>query len=266
MCAATAMAIYGIEKVTPERAYEMGLLFFRNIGLVVTASGYYKYRKDRSEEDIDFVEVPLADLKDEIQAKNATSFRLYCENNSGELWDASFGFSTTDFGGFYHFDAQCVLPYFEKEKFIAFIEVLCESRELEYAIFYQVDDVSEGFYYAEGENLVSVYGYENPNSFSRETGGRFKGAERYRNKMLRMVYLVNVVNEGHLGLDVEGVILRDWILSDERHGTLNANASGMWIWEVEEKDLAYVNKILGESGVLISWKPSRPSKVSRFLP
>lgn len=266
MCSATAMAIYGVNKNTPEHSYDIGLLFFSSIGLDVTASGYYKCREDRSEEDIDFVEVSLNDLKSEIQNGQATSFRLYCENKHGELWDASFGYSTTDFGGFYHFDAQCVLPYFSKEKFISFIEVLCNLKALEYAIFYNVDDVSGGFYYAGGEGFVSIYDCEAPSLFSRETGGRFGGAERYRDEMLRMVYPVNVLNEKHLCLSVQNVSLRDWVLSDNRHGIISPCANGMWVWEVNEKDLVHVNGVLGESGILISWRLPRSSKRSKFLP
>lgn len=266
MCASNAMAVYGIEKIKPEFAYEMGLLFFKIIGLPVTASGYYKCREDRGDEDIDFVEVPLAKLKDEIEAKNATSFRFFCESKTGVLWDASYGYSTTNFGGFYHLDAQCVSPFFVKDKFLEFISVLCESNGFEYAIFYPADDVSDGFYYAEGENLVSIYDYENPNLFNRETGGRFKGAERYKNKMLRMVYPINVVNEEHLDLDVEGSSLREWILSQKRHGYLKSAAGKFWIWEVDCGDLEYVNRRLGELGLLISWKSPRRSAGSRFLP
>jgi len=266
MCAATAMAVYGVENFAAVSALEVGLMFFQAIGLKITSSGYYKYRVNRDEEDIDFVEVSLVDLKEAIKTKGATSFRLYCENKSGKLWDASFGYSTPDFGGFYHFDAQCVHPYFDKEKFMTLMEKLAESRSFGYAIYYSVDDVSDGFYYAEGENLVSIYSYENPALFSRETGGRFKGAERYKDKLLRMVYSVNVLNEKHLCLDVEGASLRDWILSNDRYGPLKAIANGMWVWEVDEKELAQVNKVLGGAGVLISWKSTRSSQRSKFLP
>lgn len=50
MC--TAIAIYGTENIPPETAYEIGMLFFKVIELDITSTGYYKYREDRSEEDI----------------------------------------------------------------------------------------------------------------------------------------------------------------------------------------------------------------------
>lgn len=261
-----AVAVYGVEKITPELAYELGVNFFRILGLSVTTSGYYRYRKDRSEEDVDFVEVSLSDLKNELESKSATSFRLYCGNKDGLLWDASFGYSTTDFGGFYHLDAQWLPPGLEEVEVCEIIETLCSYKVLDYAIFYASDDVSEGLCYAEGENLISVYDYENPVLFSRETGGRFKGAERYKTNMLRMVYLVNVINEGHLRLEVGGGNLREWILQEGRHGVLTPKSNGMWMWEVEGNNLEYVNNKLGEAGLLISWKRSRPSKKAKLLP
>jgi len=265
MSASNAMAIYGIERITPERAYEAGVCFFQTIGLAVTVSGFYKYRKDRAEEDIDFIEVSLADLKGEIQSGSATSFRLYCESNSGVLWDASFGYSTTDFGGFYHIDAQGLPSSFGDEQFLSFIEAFSTSNSLDYAIFYSVDDASEGLYYASGENLVSVYSYENPTLFSRETGGRFKGAERYRGELLRMVYPINVISERHLKIQVGSCNLREWILSDSRNGDLELGVNNTWVWKVEGNDLERVNSLLGENGVLISWKPPRSSKKSKLL-
>ncbi|KIC82235.1 hypothetical protein [Pseudomonas sp. C5pp] len=266
MCAANAMAIYGIEKITPEFVYELGVRFFKIIGLDITTSGYYKYRKDRSGEDIDFVEVSLADLSREVKSGRATSFRLYCESENGFLWDASFGYSTTDFGGFYHIDAQGLPSSFGEEEFLEFIDGVCLFGSLDYAIFYSVDDVSEGLYYAGGENLISVYNYENLTLFSRGTGGRFKGVERYKNEMLRMVYPINVVNEGHLKLQVGPYSLRDWILSDSRHGVLKLSANDMWVWMVEGKNLEHVNKELGGESVLISWKSSRSSRRAKLLP
>ncbi|MFV3284048.1 hypothetical protein ACNFCI_08305 [Pseudomonas sp. NY15356] len=264
MGAAKAMAVYGIEEVSAKLAYEIGLLFFRVIKLEVTASGYYRYREDRADEDIDFIEVSRAKLKGKIEAGRATSFRLYCTSESSNLWDASFGYTTNDFGGFYHFDAQCLDQHFGKDKFLEFVEKLGELSEFRYAIFYSVDDVSEGFYYAGGENLSSVYDYENPILFNKETGGRFKGAERYKDKMLRMVYPLNVINEEHLNLQVGDGKLQDWILSEERRGLLKPSLNRMWVWEVKEENLEYVNAELGAAGLLIAWKPLRSAKKSKL--
>ena len=147
-----------------------------------------------------------------------------------------------------------------------FIEEFSESNSMDYAIFYSADDVSEGLYYAAGENLVSIYSYENPNLFSRETGGRFKGAERYKRLALRMVYPINVINDEHLKLQVGSRSLHEWILTDSRHGVLTPNANNTWIWKVDDSNLNQVNNSLGEEGVLISWRATRSSKRTKFLP
>lgn len=266
MSTAKAMAVYGIEEIPVKLAYEVGLLFFSTVGLGITAAGYYRYREDRTDEDIDFIEVSPPELRSEIEAGRATSFRLYYASENNDLWDASFGYTTTDFGGFYHFDAQCLCRNFGNDKFLQFVEKLGELSEFRYAIFYSADDVSEGFYYAGGENLISVYDYENPILFSKETGGRFKGEERYKNKMLRMVYPLNVINEEHLNLKIEGAKLQDWILSEERRGLLKQSLNRMWVWEVKEEDLEYVNAELGAAGLLIAWKPLRTAKKRKLIP
>lgn len=85
MSASSAVAIYGIDKIPVETAFAIGLNFFSTIGFDVIASGYSKYRKGRSEEDLDFVELSVVELKDEIRAGNVTSFRLFSENSSGRL-------------------------------------------------------------------------------------------------------------------------------------------------------------------------------------
>lgn len=266
MSNASGMAIYGIEENTPYCIFEMGVLFFKTIGISITASGYYKYRDDRSEEDLDFIEASLDDLRDAIKDGGATSFRLFHESKDGRLWRASFGYSTKDFGGFYHVDAQVCSPLLAQGEFISYIGQFCMSGSMDYAIFYYTDDVSEAMDYAAGQNLIKIYGFENPSLFNRETGGRFKGLERYRNEKLRMIYPVNIINDAHLELKVGERCLREWIISDVSHGSLEQMTEHLWSWAVSEEYLDLVNNELGAEGILVSWKPARSNKSSRKIP
>ncbi|WP_431225802.1 hypothetical protein ACQ86O_21875 [Serratia sp. L9] len=212
------------------------------------------------------MEVSLSDLKNELKNKNATSFRFYNESEKSNYWTASFGFSTSDFGGFYHFDAQCALSKRGKEKFIEFIKELSSKNNFSYGIVYNPDNVADGFYYAEGGNFVQIYQCENPMFFEKETGGIYEGQERYKNTMLRMVYPVNVINRHHLDIVIENVSLKEWISSNEKHGSLEGLNNNLWLWTVEDTELDEVNRYLGEAGVLISWKPLATKKTARKLP
>ncbi|MFR0675973.1 hypothetical protein ACLUUI_20100 [Enterobacterales bacterium AW_CKDN230030176-1A_HGKHYDSX7] len=262
----SGMAMYGIEANPIGYIFEMGVLFFKVIGVSITAAGYYKYREDRSEEDIDFVEASLDGLRIAIGNGDATSFRLFHEREDGYLWGASFGYSTKDFGGFYHIDAQGCSLNLTQDNFLDFIGQFCMSGSMGYAIFYHTDDVSEAMDYAAGQNLIRIYGFENPSLFSRETGGRFKGLERYRAEKLRMVYPVNIINDAHLKLNIGERCLREWISSDMSHGTLAQVTENLWCWGVNENYLDLVNNELGPEGILVSWKPSRPRKASKRIP
>ncbi|MBA1190291.1 hypothetical protein G7Z99_14720 [Pseudomonas entomophila] len=244
----------------------MGVLFFKVIGVSITATGYYKYREDRSEEDIDFVEASLDGLRIAIGNGDATSFRLFHERKDGYLWSASFGYSTKDFGGFYHIDAQGCSLNLTQDNFLDFIGQFSMSGSMDYAIFYHAGDVSEAMDYAAGQNLIKIYGFESPSIFSRETGGRLRGLERYRAEKLRMVYPVNIVNDAHLKLKIGERCLREWILSDMSHGSLGQVAENVWFWCVSEKHLDLVNNELGLEGILVSWKPSEARKASKRIP
>lgn len=263
---ANALAIYGIEKNTPIKMYEMGLVFFEVIGLSITAAAYYKYREDRSEEDLDLVDISLSDLKLALETGSATSFRLYHESNNGVLWDASFGYSTKDFGGFYHIDAQGLVSTFNKERFLEFASNFCTLGSMDYAIFYSADDVADALFYAAGENFVRVYDYEDPDLFYMETGGVSEGAELYKKEKLRMTYSANVINDAHLELRVGACSLREWISSEVSRGSLRQASSNLWFWTVDDRELGKVNNELGAHGVLISWEPPKPPKKSRKIP
>jgi len=260
-----ALAIYGIEKNSPKQIYELGLIFFKMLGLSITAASYYKYREDRSEEDLDLIEISLSDLKLAIDAGKATSFRLYHESSDGILWGAGFGYSTKDFGGFYHIDAQGLSSCLNQEKFLEFASEFLKSGSMDYAIFYPANNVADAFDYAAGENFVSVYSYESPKLFCKETS-LFEGLERYKKEKLRMVYSANVINDAHLEQQIGRCSLREWILSDASHGSLRHKASDLWFWTVNDQDLEEVNNELGAQGILISWKPPKPSIKSRKIP
>jgi hypothetical protein len=250
-----SLALYGIEGVTPRLALKFAKHYFACLQLSITGAAYLKYLNDGDHVgDHDLVMVEIAELEEKINNGIATAFRVYNEAAGAIPWSASFGYTTNDFGGFYHFDGQCSGGLIELEGMISFIKDVCADIAVPYGMIYKCEKVSKAFSYAVGNNMVTMYSYENSSAFKKEVPGRFQGRERYKEHLLRMVYPVNVISNKHLEIDVGGVVLKDWIGESVGRGKLEALTSSTWLWYVEADQLEDVNKSLGEAGILISWK------------
>jgi hypothetical protein len=84
-----------------------------------------------------------------------------------------------------------------------------------------------------------------------------------------MIYTANIINQHHLEISVDNnTTLKDWILSDASHGTLEELSDKLWLWQVLENELDNINYFLGQLGLLISWKlpTPEPEKPRRRLP
>lgn len=260
------IAIYGTENITPQEACKLGELLFTHVGINVTGAGYYKFlEKGEHAGDHDIVEISLIELKGKIGKNAIETFRIYCEAKDAQPWVASFGYTTNAIGGFCYIDAQ--FPYVDDAltTIVNFFKALGQFS-FSYGIGYFADKATKSFYYATGDNMVNLYPYENTSLFKRECPGRFEGQARYKSNMLRMVYLVNVINQNHLNVMVDGVSLKEWILSDEKHGFLEKLNNDMWLWEVQENNLNEVNTLLGQAGILLSWNPMPLKKTAKKLP
>jgi hypothetical protein len=84
-----------------------------------------------------------------------------------------------------------------------------------------------------------------------------------------MIYTANIINCYHLDISVEkNTTLKDWILSNTSHSTLEKLSDKLWLWQVSENELDNINYFLGQLGLLISWElpTSEPEKPKRRLP
>ncbi|EKM0374297.1 hypothetical protein PTT42_004016, partial [Cronobacter turicensis] len=179
------VAIYGTNEVTPVDAFDESSRFFEIIKINPNAQGYYAFCKTSGDEDIDFIEADLEHLKIALDKGKAKDFRVYHESNKDEPWKAAFGFSTKEFGGFFHIDLQ-----YEGNDFsalILFLEEFFKNNFASYAIGYKCSDVYDAYHYAAGENMVKIFPWENALAFNKETDGRFKGEARFNSTMLRLV-------------------------------------------------------------------------------
>ncbi|KGA43386.1 hypothetical protein L2164_13450 [Pectobacterium brasiliense] len=262
----SGIAMYDTENISPKIACDLGERFFKKIGIGITGAGYYSFLENGDHVgDHDIIDISFLDLKKKIELNAVTAFRIYCEEKGVKPWVASFGYTTNDFGGFYYVDVQFPDSDFNSRCLVDFFKSL-GGFSFSYGIGYGSDSVTKSFYYATGDNMINLYPYENASLFKRECPGRFKGQERYKNSMLRMVYPVNVINENHRSIIINGVSLYEWIFSNEKYGVVESLDNGMWLWMVQESNLDEVNDVLGKAGVLISWKSSSAKKVPRKLP
>ena len=258
------IALYGTEKTATINALSLGVSVFMLLGLTVTNCGYNRYLKDGDHEgDHEFIETSLDGLFNEVTLGKISSFRLYDERDGSTPWYASFGLSNADFGNFHHIDMQ--FPVADTEKIEVVIKKIASSISFDYGIFYWCDRASKAFYYASGDNLASVYPYENPSLFKKETPGRFNGVESYRHSKLRMVYPFNLVNRKHLDTLINGLTLEMWI-TQNKLGELKQISNDLWCWIVEDSCIEQANRMLGEANLLISWKRTVAKKNSRSLP
>ncbi|GED73120.1 hypothetical protein BRE01_68220 [Brevibacillus reuszeri] len=265
MC--TGLALYDTDEITPLEACLAGESFFDAIGERVTIAGYYTYTHGENGFDIDLIEIPLADLKSKIISKEVTAFRLFSERIGHSPWFASFGYMTDEFGSFHHMDAHCATPIDDiYGKLVGVVEEVSKNNRYPYGIVYDANTVSEAFYYAQGENLIKLFPYEDSSRFNKETPGRFKGEGRYRGDLLRMVYPCNMINEQHLRIKIVGISLGEWIVNERGRGSLRKICNDLWLWEVGKDELEGVNKSCGEAGILLAWKSPSAAKPARKLP
>lgn len=265
MC--TGLAMYDTNEVTPMEACLTGESFFDAIGARITTAGYYTYQNDEDGLQVDLIQTSVSELKSKIISKEVTAFRLYNEQNGYSPWFASFGYMTDEFGSFHHIDAQCAMPIDDLyEHFVGFMEDVSKTISYSYGIVYAASKVADALYYAQGENLIKLFPYEDPRIFKEETPGRFKGKGRYRGDMLRMVYPCNMINENHLQINIQGMTLGEWIVKERGRGSLRKISKDVWIWEVGRDDMEGVSKCCGDAGILLAWKPPVPTKPPRTLP
>ncbi|EOI3549632.1 hypothetical protein ACMSZT_004557 [Cronobacter dublinensis] len=258
------VAIYGTNEVTPVDAFNESSRFFKIIKMNPNAQGYYAFRKTSGDEDIDFIKADLEHLKVALDNGKAKDFRMYHESNKDGPWKAAFGFSTKEFGGFFHIDIQ-----YEGDDFktlILFLEEFFVNNTAAYAIGYKCGDVYDAYHYASGENMLKIFPWENQLAFNKETDGRFKGETRFNSTMLRLVYPLNIINSFHLKIKVGELTLSE-VISKNSWGGLKKidGVDERWLWTVQEELLEQINNELGSHGVLISWKKYVPKK-SKILP
>ena len=265
----TGIAIYDTEGITPSEALDIGLSFFEAIGVSVNGGSYYELLDQGDHEgDHDLFEVSSDQLREKVTKGECDAFWIYYSRRGSVPWHTAFSRQTGEYGSFPHLTALCEFPLEEVYlPLTLWLKNLAKRfPRFSYGILYAADKMTDAFYYAAGNNGVTLFPYENGFAFNKETPGLYEGKGRYSGEMLRMVYPCNLVNSRHLQIEINGVKLKEWSTGSHEHGQLTDIGNDLWLWEVEMEHLERINQVCGEAGLLVAWKPPTPKKPLRRLP
>lgn len=240
------IAIYNTDNLSSQQAYTLAKQFFNMLGITITDAAY------RSN-DVPYTSFSPVELAKLLATNNQTDFRLYHKDSEHLPWLASFGHVTDLSGGFYHIDVQYA-GSLDNHMLKSFLKQSAEITNMAYGIAYAKDNVVDAYEYVLDEGIVPVPAYEKPLIWRDETPGMFNGPARYKDRMLRMVYPYNIINSCHLNILVQGKPLAAWIAESPAHGRLTPLTAQLFLWEVAISELANINKICGEAGILVAWE------------
>ncbi|MDF3094686.1 MULTISPECIES: hypothetical protein [Burkholderia] len=263
----TGIVVYGTSPTQVVSTLEVAEDLFRQLGSAATRAVFLKFVVRGAERTIDDQETSLPDLRSKISTGEVSAFQVFSDEKTVDVPTISFGCNVPEFGGLSFIDVQIERAVCEINKEIEkFLENVVARLSCKYAIAYDAEKSSIAYKYSTGVNLVRIFPFENTSLFTRELPGRVPGSASYERERLRMIYPLNVLNENHLKICVDGISLREWIVSDSSRGSLRSIPNNMWLWTVDDADLTEVNNACGEAGILLAWQKPPASKPVRRLP
>ena len=256
----SGIVLYNTENISPNIALEFAETLFSALNTPITEASYIKPIIRKTYSDFNFVNISLKGLKRKINLQEATSFDVL--NVLNDTCYLRLVYHTKNFGS----RDEIYILYDNKIDHdgivLELIKNFARQNYFSYGIKYSgCDDIANATEYAGGFNYTIIYPYEKY-YFLRDK------KLLNDNKRLRMVYTANIINCHHLEIGVNNTTLKDWILSDTSHGTLEELSDKLWLWQVPENELDNINNFLGELDLLASWKlpTPEPEKPKRRLP
>ncbi|WP_175712860.1 hypothetical protein [Burkholderia ambifaria] len=263
----TGIVIYGTDPAQTKSVLRVAESLFLQFGEEASRAIFLEFVVRDGERIIEDREISLSDLRGKVSAGEATAFQVFDDGEKGGAPAISFGWNVPEFGGLSFIDVQIDRSVCEiSQKIEAFLENVAANLSCKYAIAYDAETSSVAYTYSTGVNLVKIFPFEDTSLFTKELPGRVPGSASYERVKLRMIYPVNVLNEEHLGIRINDLSLREWIISDSSRGSVNSIPNNMWLWVVNEVNLAEVNNACGEAGILIAWQNAPANRPARKLP
>lgn len=263
MSLVNGIAIYDLNNIHIFDAYEFSKKLFESLNITPNSISYfYTHKPDKNGEVISVKFVDICDLEKEICQGNINDFRMSYLTDDIH-WDISFSYSNKNgIGGLSCIDIQFLdsILNIDDINLIEFIEEFFSRFQAVYGIAYQLNGyTSTAYNYIFSFDGSKIYKNENSTKWLYQLPNRSKQKPLFFEK-LRMVYIINLLNVNHLNLNISGKTLKDWILSDNKNGSLKKLNNQNFLWIVRNSELERVNKILGEAGALISWFSTKPEK------
>lgn len=78
---------------------------------------------------------------------------------------------------------------------------------------------------------------------------------KYQVGDFRDIYSYNMLTEPHLIRQVGSKSLKDWILSNPAHGTLEKVTDRHWLWSIDPEQIPTIQEALEPTGILLCYKP-----------
>ncbi len=78
---------------------------------------------------------------------------------------------------------------------------------------------------------------------------------KYKIGDLRDIYPYNMLTEPHLIRQVGSQTLKDWILSNPKHGTLEKVTDKHWLWSIDSEQIPMIQEALEPTGILLCYRP-----------
>ncbi|WP_081302272.1 hypothetical protein [Gilliamella sp. Nev3-1] len=254
----SGIVLYNTEDISPNIVLEFAETLFSALNIPITEASYIKPIIRKSYNDFKFVNISLKGLKRKINLQEATAFDVL--NVLDDTCYLRLVYYTEEFGG----TSDIYILYDNKLDHdgivLELIKDFSRQNYFSYGIKYsRCKSTNNATEYAGGFNFATIYPYEKYH---------FDEKKLDDNKRLRMIYTANIINQHHLEIGVDNTTLKDWILSDTSHGTLEKLSNKLWLWLVPENELDNINYFLGQLGLLISWKlpTPEPEKPKRRLP
>ncbi|OCG67375.1 hypothetical protein A9G41_10450 [Gilliamella sp. Nev5-1] len=255
----SGIVLYDTKTISKNIGLAFAETLFSVLNVPITETSYVKpiIKKDYS--DFKLVKISLKGLKQKIDLPEILAF--YIVNEVDNIYHLRFSYNTDKFGR----SNKIYISYDNKldhdNIILNTIKNFACQNHFSYGIkFTGCKSIDDAILYAAGSRPSAIYPYEK---------SYFEEELLNDNKRLRMIYTANIINCYHLDISVEkNTTLKDWILSNTSHGTLEKLSDKLWLWLVPENELDNINYFLGQLGLLISWKlPTlEPEKPKRRLP
>mgnify|MGYP000760514633 CR=1 FL=1 len=142
-----------------------------------------------------------------------------------------------------------------------FIESICDAIEIPYGIYFKgtykfqhSKYPKEAFINNENEGLNNWY-FNCWNRTLKETDKRDNNTcapNLHLKGYFRKLYELNIITEKHISRIINGITLREWIVSSEKNGKLLPFGSNTYLWIIDVDEINRIQTMLAKENLIIT--------------